>query len=202
MHASTPHYLLFSEASGAPRSVGRWRFVLQSIGGDAHVSAEDAEPGARSSRLELLAVVRGLEALDGPSRITLLTNSRYVKRGICRGLAHWRERSWRWERFGHLVPIRDYDLWQRVDRAMGFHQVECCEWNGVAATPIGDAAPIAALADQAASPALLIVPRCSSKRWPPRRTAFWPLAEAFGRLRRGLTAGLAAMRQPAFTRAT
>ena len=64
-----------------------------------------------------------------PSRVTLLTRSRYVRRGIRRELNQWRERRWRWERFGKLVPIRDHDLWQRVDRALQFHQVECCAWS-------------------------------------------------------------------------
>ena len=100
--------------------------MLQPIGGDQFLVAADVEPGTRGNRLELLAVVRGLEALEQPSRVTLLTRSRYVNRGIRRGLSQWRERKWRWERFGQLVPIRDRDLWQRVDRALEFHRVECC----------------------------------------------------------------------------
>ena len=71
----------------------RWKFVLQSVGGDEQLSAADAEPNIRRSRLELLAVVRGLEALDRPSRVTLLTGSRYVSRGIRRQLNQWRERQ-------------------------------------------------------------------------------------------------------------
>jgi ribonuclease HI len=79
--------------------------------------------------LELLAVVRGLEAIDRPARVTLLTGSRYVSRGIRRQLSQWREDNWQWERFGEFVPIRDKDLWQRVDHALQFHQVECCDWQ-------------------------------------------------------------------------
>ena len=129
MHERSPHFLLFSEVVGEARRPGRWRFVLQSIGGQQHLAAEDSEPGTCASRLELLAVVRGLEALDQPSRVTLVTRSRYVARGIRRGLTQWRARRWRWERFGQLVPIRDHDLWQRIDQAMRFHEVDCCGWN-------------------------------------------------------------------------
>jgi ribonuclease HI len=96
------------------------------------LAAEDSEPGTCASRLELLAVVRGLEALDQPSRVTLVTRSRYVARGIRRGLTQWRARRWRWERFGQLVPIRDHDLWQRIDQAMRIHDVDCCGWNAEA----------------------------------------------------------------------
>ena len=61
--------------------------------------------------------------------MTLLVANRFVRRGIRRDLAQWRERGWQWERFGQLVPIRDLDLWQRVDRALAIHQVECFAWN-------------------------------------------------------------------------
>ena len=133
MPAHSPHYLLFSEGS---RSTNRrdaercsWRFVLESIDGHERVVAEDDEPEAAASRAELLAVVRGLEALDGPSRVTLVTRSQYVARGIRRGLSEWRRHNWRWERFGRWVPVRDHDLWQRVDRALRFHRVDCRVWR-------------------------------------------------------------------------
>jgi len=89
----------------------------------------DEETAACGERLELLAVVRGLEALDGPTRVTLVTKSRYVSRGIRSGLAEWRANDWQWERFGRIVPVKDHDLWQRVDRALLFHAVDCQAWQ-------------------------------------------------------------------------
>ena len=80
-------------------------------------------------------MVRGLEAIDRPARVTLLTGSRYVSRGIRRQLSQWREDNWQWERFGEFVPIRDHDLWQRVDHALQFHQVECCDWQARRSAP-------------------------------------------------------------------
>jgi ribonuclease HI len=196
MHASTPHFVLFS---GAADAAGHWQFVLQPVGGEACLSVTDVEPDTRPSRLELLAVVRGLEALDGPSRVTLFTKSRYVSRGISRGIGQWRERRWRWERFGQLVPIRDYDLWQRVDRAMRFHQVEC-GWSGddfPATLASRQRAADSALQSGNDEMALLVVPRAIRRRRTPRPI----FAETFDRWRRSIVAGLAAIRRPAFTRA-
>jgi ribonuclease HI len=128
MKVTAPHYLLFSE-SCRKSSQGQWRFVLHSIDGSEQLEAADAEPDAQGERLELLAVVRGLEALEQPSRVTLVTPSKYVNRGLTYGLAEWRANGWQWEHFGEMVPIKNRDLWQRVDRALLYHRVECRTWR-------------------------------------------------------------------------
>lgn len=129
MMPQSPHFLLFAEASQEESATLKWRFVLQNVCTKHRLSATDAEPcERRSDRLELLAVVRGLEALEGPARVTLVTKSRYVSRGIKKGLAEWRENNWRWEHFGRIVEVRDADLWKRVDRALSFHEVDCQAW--------------------------------------------------------------------------
>jgi len=130
MTPENPHFLLFSEASQDQCATPSWRFVLQDVESHRRFSATDNEPSETGQeRLELLAVVRGLEALDRSARVTLVTKSRYVSRGIKRGLAEWRSNDWRWERFGRVVPVRDDDLWRRVDRALRFHEVDCQAWH-------------------------------------------------------------------------
>jgi ribonuclease HI len=129
MTAPQPHFLLFSEATLDAPHGGTWRFVLEQVGSAAALSASDFEAAECPERLELLAVVRGLEALDQPAKVTLVTRSRYVSRGLKRGLSDWRANGWHWERFGRVVLVRDHDLWRRVDRALQFHQVECRLWQ-------------------------------------------------------------------------
>ncbi|MEZ6112887.1 MAG: RNase H family protein [Pirellulaceae bacterium] len=136
MSVPAPHFLLFSESRCTTRDhddpehdAGQWRFVLESIDGREKLEAADDEPDTQGDRLELLAVVRGLEALDQPSRVTLITQSRYVSRGIRFGLAEWRAADWQWERFGEMTPVKHDDLWRRVDQALKFHQVECRTWK-------------------------------------------------------------------------
>lgn len=124
MSDATPHYMLFS-ASIDDAEPGRWRFVLRAADGSERFVAEDVEPDVHGERLELLALVRGLEALAQPSRVTLVTPSRYLRTGIRSGLPEWRRNGWRWEYFGQMVPVKNHDLWQRVDRALTFHQLEC-----------------------------------------------------------------------------
>jgi len=127
MSAPAPHFLLFSESRrrSAKSPPCDWRFVLQSLDGSSRLEAEDAEPAVGGERLELLAVVRGLEALEQPSRVTLVTPSKYVSRGLSYGLQDWRENDWNWEHHGQMVPIKNRDLWQRLDRALAFHRVQC-----------------------------------------------------------------------------
>ncbi len=103
--------------------------MLESIDGSTQFAAADDEREVARERLDLLAVVRGLEALDQPSHVTLVTPSRYVSRGIRFGLNHWRENDWQWESFGEMAPVPNADLWQRVDRAMGIHEVRCRAWK-------------------------------------------------------------------------
>jgi ribonuclease HI len=175
MPTSLPHYLLRTETFRSRRGGQRWKFTLKSIGTDERLTASDAEPAIDRSRLELLAVVRGLESLDGPSRVTLLTRSRYVSRGIHRQLGQWRDHRWQWERFGTMSPIRDFDLWRRIDRALEYHTIECCVWQS----------------DET---------RTTQTR-PTRANGGWSIAAAIGKLRRGVLTPISALWPPTFTRA-
>src|SRR5690242_12238433 len=98
MSVPAPHFLLFTEAGvtadATDSAVGQWRFTLRLKNGDTSVEAEDREDERRAERLELLAVIRGLEALEQPSRVTLMTGSRAMRRGITDGLAQWRASGW------------------------------------------------------------------------------------------------------------
>ncbi len=124
MNSPTPHYLLKTEA-GREDGSGRWRFVLTPLDGSPEIEAADVEPDVWGERLCLLTVVRALESLDQPSWVTLVGCTRYVEQGIAYGIAEWRESGWRWEYFGQMTPVRDIDLWQRMERILQFHRVDC-----------------------------------------------------------------------------
>lgn len=123
MSVSKPHFFLRCEA-WEEEDRGEWKFVLTAADGSATFEACDSEYGVRGDRLELLAVVRALESLDQPSYITLAAGGRYVRRVLAQGLDEWRRNGWMWECFGELTPIKNRDLWQRLDRCLSFHKLE------------------------------------------------------------------------------
>jgi ribonuclease HI len=124
MDFTTPHFLLHCRIDRDNGS-GRWHFKLRTKDGTQRFEANDAEPDVPTERLDLLTVVRALESLDQPSRVTLIECSDYVWKGVRYGLPEWRCNGWRWEYFGQMVLVKNSDLWQRLDRALRFHDVEC-----------------------------------------------------------------------------
>lgn len=122
-----PHYLLFVQAGveeARSQRRGFWQFSIEPLHDEMRLEVKDYEDQRSLERLELLGLVRGLEALEQPSRVMLISTSTHLNRGLRRGLPVWRESNWEWERFGTMTPIRDRDLWQRIDHAMKFHQIQ------------------------------------------------------------------------------
>jgi ribonuclease HI len=81
-------------------------------GGEAHTT---------NNRMELTAVIRALEVLQRPSRLHIVTDSQYVLHGITQWLAGWKRRGWR---TADGKPVKNQELWQRLDELLAPHQVE------------------------------------------------------------------------------
>jgi len=123
MNGTKPQYLLSVE-TGREHQSGGWRFVLKAREGCHLLDAEDVEPNVRGERLELLTMVRALEALDQPSHVIIHGCTTYLRQGVQFGLAEWRSNDWQWERFGRMAPIKNVDLWRRMEHLLDFHRVE------------------------------------------------------------------------------
>jgi ribonuclease HI len=102
-----------------------WSFVLETAEGETVLSAEDVDFGDLN-RLTLWAAVRGLESIDGPSSVMLLSNNRYLIRSLSESLPRWRENQFVWEHFGRRIDVQHADLWRRIDRALQIHRVQAC----------------------------------------------------------------------------
>lgn len=124
-HLVTDPAMAGSHRTRSGNGVSQWRFELENVATGEKFEATDKEVGCPPDRAALVAVLRGLEALEQPSRVTLMTGSRYVFRGLRYGLTEWRENNFSWEHFGSVQPIRNADLWKRIDRTLGYHQVQC-----------------------------------------------------------------------------
>lgn len=123
MTSAQPHFFLRCEAQVEGKR-GEWTFALTAADGSAELKACDEEYDVTGERLELLAVVRALEALDQPSVVTITAGARSVRRAVAEGLDEWRASGWMWECYGEMAPIKNRDLWMRLDRALRFHRLE------------------------------------------------------------------------------
>ena len=178
--------------------MGGWRFVLQSPDGAHRITASDREADMTRSRLELLAVIRGLEALDQPSHVTLITSSRYVRSGLRYGLEQWRQTNWQWDHFGVLSPIKNEDYWRRLDHALQFHRVECRIETGRDRTFPVESQLVPAETAVARPPVTPVTPRrraevevASDPHWPRPRSRWSRAAMALGTAAAAVTAMVA-----------
>lgn len=121
--ADGSEYLLVCEASALCLEQGTWRFTLEQADGTPVFSADDTDIGDLN-RLTLLAAVRGLESIDGPSSVTLLSNNRYLIRSLSDSLPRWRQNNFVWEHFGRRLEVQHADLWRRINHALLIHRVE------------------------------------------------------------------------------
>jgi ribonuclease HI len=83
------------------------------------------EPLTTNNRMELMAVIQALEALTRPSEVVVTVDSRYVRDGVERWMANWKRNGWLTKA---REPVKNQDLWQRLDRALGDHRVR---WHWV-----------------------------------------------------------------------
>ena len=79
------------------------------------------EPETTNNRMELLAAISALEALKRASQIHLYTDSDYLRRGITEWIANWKRRNWK---TSAGKPVKNIDLWQRLDKAVEKHQID------------------------------------------------------------------------------
>ncbi|WP_224816946.1 ribonuclease HI [Hasllibacter sp. MH4015] len=112
--------------SGNP-GPGGWGALLQAKSGDAVVKERELNGGeaeTTNNRMELLAAISALEALERPSKLTIVTDSAYVKNGITGWLHGWKRNGWK---TSTKKPVKNVDLWQRLDEAAKRHDVTW-EW--------------------------------------------------------------------------
>ncbi len=108
--------------SGNP-GPGGWAFILRCSATEKELERSDGEPDSTNNRMELTAVIRGLEALREPCQVTLHADSSYVLQGMSSWMEGWKKNGWKRKEGSKLVPVKNVDLWKRLDELLQIHQV-------------------------------------------------------------------------------
>ena len=97
---------------------GGWGVLLRY--GDAEKELFGGEQDTTNNRMELMAVIKGLEALNRASSVTVTTDSKYVKNGITEWIHNWKRNGWK---TAAKKPVKNEDLWRELDDMVAKHQV-------------------------------------------------------------------------------
>jgi len=109
--------------SGNP-GPGGWAAILRTGGHEREISGGEAH--TTNNRMELMAVIRALEAMKRPSAIRLHTDSRYVMDGASKWMKKWKANGWK---TADKKPVKNAELWRVLDAAMAEHSIS---WKWVA----------------------------------------------------------------------
>ncbi|MFM2099513.1 MAG: ribonuclease, partial [Pseudomonadota bacterium] len=124
---------------------GGWGALIRMGAREKEISG--GEKLTTNNRMELLAAIRGLQALNRPCRVTLVTDSVYVKDGITKWIHGWQRNNWR---TAARQPVKNVELWQELLEAVKPHRIEWTWVKGHAGDPDNERA------DTLASDAALI----------------------------------------------
>ena len=119
-----PEVVVFTDGacSGNP-GPGGWGVILTS--GHHRKELSGGEPETTNNRMELFAAIAALEQLKRPSRVELHTDSAYLKNGITQWIHGWKRNGWR---TADNKPVKNAELWQRLDEATRRHEIS---WHWV-----------------------------------------------------------------------
>ena len=109
--------------SGNP-GPGGWGVLMRAMEGDTVVKEREMAGGealTTNNRMEMMAAIQALEALKSPCAVTLFTDSTYVMKGLTEWLPGWKRRGWK---TAAGAPVKNQDLWQRLDAACQRHTLE------------------------------------------------------------------------------
>jgi ribonuclease HI len=129
--ASIPEVQLFADGacSGNP-GPGGWAFILRHVKSGKEREASGGERESTNNRMELTAVIRGLETLTRPAAVELVTDSIYVGKGLTEWLPKWKANGWRRRENGRWAEVKNEDLWRRLDELLARHRLSFTHIRG------------------------------------------------------------------------
>ncbi len=144
---SLPEVELYTDGacSGNP-GPGGWAFILRPPRPHQELEASGGESETTNNRMELMAVVRGLEALKRSSHVKLLTDSVYVGKGLSEWLAKWKANGWRRREGTQWKEVKNEVLWRRLDALVARHTLTYVRVAGHSGHPENDRCDLLAVA--------------------------------------------------------
>jgi ribonuclease HI len=123
--AALPFVQLFTDGacSGNP-GPGGWGYILRHPATGAEREGSGGSALTTNNQMELQAVIEGLAALKSKSRVELVTDSVYVAKGSAEWLPGWKRNGWKRKEGGKLKPLKNEDLWRRLDELLSQHVVK------------------------------------------------------------------------------
>ncbi|KAF0205620.1 MAG: ribonuclease [Gallionellaceae bacterium] len=119
--------------------VGGWGALLRTKGKEREMHGGEAH--TTNNRMELMGAIAALEVLSRPCHIRLHTDSKYVQQGISEWVHGWKQRGWK---TSAKQPVKNEDLWRRLDEAAGRHKIEWVWVKGHAGHPENERADVLA----------------------------------------------------------
>ena len=132
----TPKVTIYTDGAckGNP-GPGGWGAIL--FYGDKKKEISGGEAGTTNNRMELMAAIQALELLNRPCKVELHTDSQYVMKGIQEWIRGWKARGWK---TADKSPVKNDDLWKRLDAARERHDVDWRWVKGHAGHPLNERA--------------------------------------------------------------
>ena len=115
--------------SGNP-GPGGWAYILRHGATGKEIESSGGEEQSTNNRMEMTAVIRGLEALKRPTRVEIVSDSIYVLNGLSDWLPKWKLNGWRRREGGKLKEIKNEDLWRQLDALASLHTIKFTHIRG------------------------------------------------------------------------
>ena len=117
---------------------GGWAFILRHLPTGKEIEKSGGEEDTTNNQMELRSVIEGLATLKRPCRIELFTDSEYVRKGLSDWMAGWKRNGWKRRENGSLKPVKNAELWQKLDELIAIHSVKFTRVAGHSGHPEND----------------------------------------------------------------
>ncbi len=131
------HLFTDGGCSGNP-GPGGWAYLMRHLRSGKEVEVSGSKELTTNNQMELEAVVQGLAALKRSCQVELFTDSTYVGKGLTEWMPKWKSNGWQRKDNGKLVPVKNQELWMRLDEQLQRHKIKYSWVKGHSEHPEND----------------------------------------------------------------